>query len=287
MVSSRKAKQKRLICSAIVSALVLALAVTVFFALDSELTSTEYRVELSNLPSELEGYRILVIADLHCAEFGPGQSELISAVQAQNPDLIVLCGDILDSNQFDFAHIEALLDGIGNCPVIAIHGNHENSVSYFDRRDLADLYRKYGVELLVDESVTVDVGDCSFQVSGMDDPSFWGKGDLDYVFKNPPDVTPEEDMFNILLCHRANVYPAVADLGFDLVLSGHLHGGQVRLPFGIGLISPTRQWFPDFTAGVYSEGSSTLVVSRGLGNSVDVPRIFNPPELVTVVLCKK
>ncbi len=280
----RRRKNRKLIFICIGLFILIGLCVLPFAALNDDLTATEYEVELEGLPSGLDGCRVLLIADLHCARFGPAQEELIAAVKSAEPDLTVLCGDILDSRINDTEPIEELLQGICPSPVFAIYGNHENGVSYFDRADLADLYESYGVVLLEDSSATFTLNGEDILVTGMADPAFWGKGDTEFVAQNPPDVSPAEDAFDLLLCHRANLYPAVSGMGFDLVLSGHLHGGQVRIPLLGGLISPAMELFPDYTCGVYRENGSVLVVSRGLGNSVDVPRVFNRPELVTVIL---
>ena len=283
MVKNRKRKRGKA-AVAVIAAVVLALSVTALFALKNDLTVTEYTVSPPNLTQELDGVRIALVADLHNTRFGEDQQELIDEILQGDPDVVVLCGDILDSTEQNLAPIEELLSGISHIPAYAVYGNHENRVSIFDRGDLASLYKSYGVKLLVDGSETITVNGAEICISGMNDPASWGKGDLEFVQNNPPDVTPSENSFNILLCHRANIYPAISDLGFDLVLAGHLHGGHVRLPFIGGLIAPNRELFPKYTSGIYSEGSSVLVVSRGLGNSTDFPRIFNAPELVFVTL---
>lgn len=277
----RKKAFVRLVCCLLAAAALVLLCV---YALRDGLTVSEYEVSPENLPAEMDGFRIALIADLHCARFGENQSELCGAVRALSPDLVVLCGDILDSTLCDFEPVEELLRGLSGLTVAAVYGNHENSVSYYDRAELAELYEKYGVTLLSDDSVILTTNGVSFCVSGAADPSCWGKNDLEYVREHLPQCRPADGMFNLLLCHRANIYPALSGLGFDLVLSGHLHGGQIRIPFVGGLISPSRELFPDYTSGVYSENGSLLVVSRGLGNSIKIPRVFNPPELVSVVL---
>ncbi|MBR4940895.1 MAG: metallophosphoesterase [Clostridia bacterium] len=285
MVSSgRKKKNRRLAVLIAVFAVVLILALTALQALRDDLELTGYEVSLENLPQELDGYKILLVADLHSERFGEEQTELLVLANSTGADLTVLCGDIPDSTNYDLLPIQEFLSELECSNVLAVYGNHENGVTYFDRKDLAELYSANGVQLLVDSSAILNHNGTDFSVSGMNDPGFWGKGDLEYVTENPPAVTPEDGMFNILLCHRANLYPAISGLGFDLILSGHLHGGQVRIPFVGGLISPSREFFPDYTGGVYDDGDSVMIVSRGLGNVVDFPRIFNPPELVLVTL---
>lgn len=284
MVNKRK---KAIALFALALILILAFSLTALYALKDDLTSTQYEITPQNLPCELNGIKIALIADLHNTRFGEAQEELISATLQEDPDIVVLCGDILDSTNQDITAIEELLKGISHLPVFSVYGNHENRVSIFDRGDLANLYKSYGVTLLVDKSETLNINDAEICISGMDDPAFWGRGDLEFVQNNPPDVTPSKDAFNILLCHRANVYPAINDLGFDLVLAGHLHGGHVRIPFVGGLISPNRELFPKYTSGVHYEADSVMVVSRGLGNPTDFPRLFNSPELVFITLLSK
>ena len=284
MVRPDKKRKGALWVIALILLLTLVFSLTALFALKDDLTVTEYKISPQDLPGDLNGVRIALVADLHNEEFGNDQAELISAICLSEPDIIVLCGDILDSIEQDLEPIEELLEGISHIPTYAVYGNHENRVSIFDRGDLASLYKSYGVTLLVDSFETITINNAELCITGMNDPAAWGKGDLEFVQNNPPSVTPSETAFNILLCHRANIYPAISDLGFDLILSGHLHGGHVRIPLVGGLIAPNRELFPKYTSGVYYENSSCLVVSRGLGSNYEIPRIFNPPELVIITL---
>ena len=95
------------------------------------------------------------------------------------------------------------------------------------------------------------------------------------------------DVFKILLAHRPKMFPLYSEYGFDLVLSGHAHGGQVRLPFADGLIAPNQGFFPEYTSGEYKRGNCTMIVSRGLGNSIIPQRLFNHPEIVVLTLSKE
>lgn len=284
MVKRRTKKKTGLILLCVWLVIIILFCTVPLLAFDSRLRSTEYTVSSPSVPEGLDGIRILLIADLHCERFGEDQSELIAAALKTSPDLAVLCGDILDSGHNDLEPVAELLSGLDGIETFAVFGNHENGLTREDREALTLLYEEHGVTLLSDESVGLSFNGAELWVSGMKDPAFWGMGDTEFVRENPPDVAPKEGAFNVLLCHRANLFPATSELGFDLVLSGHLHGGQVRIPLVGGLVSPNMELFPDYTSGLYSENGSFMAVSRGLGNSVDLPRIFNPPELVTVIL---
>ncbi|MBQ5972718.1 MAG: metallophosphoesterase [Oscillospiraceae bacterium] len=279
----RRALRGLILCLAVCAVLAALCGLTIL-ALRDDLGTTEYRLAYDDLPDGLDGFRIALIADLHSEYFGDGQRVLLDAVDEARPDVVVLCGDILDSTSRDFAPIEALLAGLTGRRVFAVNGNHENAVTYAERLRLEALYREYGVTFLKDETVVLDIGVASLTLSGMDDPAVWNGDEVGFLAGHRPDVAPDPDGFSLLLCHRANLFPETGTWGYDLVLSGHIHGGQVRLPLIGGLISPTRRLFPKYDAGVFRENGSVMVVSRGLGNQFDWPRVFNPPELVLVEL---
>jgi len=273
------------------------ICVLAFFALDNNLTLTEYTFASERLPESFDGYKILAVCDLHSQEFGGHQSELIECINAVNPDIIVLLGDIIDAKNPLFEPLENLLSGIySDYTIYAISGNHENALSYSDFTTLKKLYSSYSVTFLRDEGIELSLRDSSDSIMlwGGDDPPVWNDSAIDYIAENGLGVSPTPGMFNIFLYHRANLFPEVYKHGFDLVLSAHLHGGQVRLPLIGGLVSPTRKWFPNYTAGIYTKANSyaeeglpdisTMIVGRGLGNTAEIPRIFNPPEIFTVTL---
>jgi predicted MPP superfamily phosphohydrolase len=324
--AKKRKKGKKLKKWLIITALLLAvICVLSFFAFDNALTLTEYTFESERLPEGFDGFKILAICDLHSQEFGKDQSELIALVKSENPDLVVLLGDIIDSRKALFEPLEALLKGISSdYAVYAVLGNHEKALSYARQKKLEKMYESYGVTLLKGEGVVLYADKTAFSYEkiarlngntplspakievytgrtdefmllwGGDDPPVWNDGDLKYIAENGIGVSPMPEVFNIFLYHRANLFPEVYKYGFDLTLSAHLHGGQVRLPFVGGLISPTRRLFPKYTAGMHDKAidsplqglpkDSTMIVGRGLGNTAKIPRVFNPPEVFTVTL---
>lgn len=280
----RKKTKKKLLVFLIVLAV---LAVAVFFALWQRLTVSRFTLSFAELPPAFDGFRIVQVTDLHCARFGEGQRELCGKIASLEPDILVITGDMLDQNLLDPEPTRELCETFaGKIPMYAVTGNHDLWVARSEFRKLLDIYAEYGVTLLRGDTVELTRGGETIYLHGEDDPAHWGNDTVGYLTENPISVTPVEGAFNILLYHRANAFPALSPLGFDLIVAGHMHGGQVRLPFIGGLVSPTREYFPDYTAGRYSVNGTQMVVGRGLGNAVSVPRVFNPPELVLITLTR-
>lgn len=281
MKAKRRPRHRALI---VIAAIAAAIAAILFFGLRTDLQVSRYTLSFSSLPAQFDGCRIALITDLHSERFGDGQSELLNALADAKPDIVVLAGDIIDSVKLDFAPVEELCAGLEGCTVYAVYGNHEAALSYSDARRLRKLYSDAGVELLIDETVLYERGGESIAVTGMDDPYYYGQHLAAYLENHPIELAPAEGVFNLLIAHRADAFPALRGLGFDLVLSGHLHGGQIRLPIIGGLLSQSREWFPKYSAGKYSESGTTMIVGRGLGNPISIPRVFNRPELVIITL---
>lgn len=252
--------------------------------------TTVTQVELSGLPGEFDGLRIAHLSDIHGHEYGEGSKELIAMVAEQEPDLIVLTGDIIDQ-EGQLMMIPALAKGLAAiAPCYYVTGNHEWSLEWSQKtgivKTLKSLLENNGVTVLSNEYVVLERNGASVVLAGIDDPN--GYADQ----KTPEELSAEIEaeqpgLFTILLAHRNDAFDRYAAAGYDLVLSGHGHGGIVRLPFTDGLLSPARTLFPTWTAGVYTLGDSTLFVSRGLGNNT-VPingfRLFNRPDLAILEL---
>lgn len=263
----------------------LVLAVLIGSAFWQRLTISRFTVSSAKLPEAFDGFRIVQITDLHCTSFGEQQEQLCRKIESLEPDLIVLTGDMNDQHRLDLEPTRALCAAFsGRVPMYAVTGNHDLWVSSSEFQKLRALYEEYGVVLLRGDTVALSQGDAVIYLHGEDDPAHWGNNTVGYLSEHPLSVTPEPGAFNILLYHRANAFPVTSTLGFDLVISGHMHGGQVRLPFVGGLVSPTQEFLPDYTAGMYQENGTTMIVGRGLGNAVSIPRIWNPPEIVCITL---
>jgi len=239
----------------------------------------------ADLPEAFAGYKIAQISDLHNAEFGRENRTLIGMLERQTPDMIVITGDMVDSNHMDVdVAIEFAENIAGIAPCYYITGNHEGWLeTEYDRLEKGLI--NAGVMVLHDEAVVLEKGGESIRLIGMDDPTF-----RSYHAGPPFGMTlqklKDETVFTILLSHRPERFDAYVQAGVDLVFSGHAHGGQFRIPFVGGLVAPDQGVFPEYDAGVYTEGTTTMVVSRGIGNSIIPVRINNRPELVVVELQK-
>lgn len=237
-----------------------------------------------DLPQGFDGCRAVVLGDLHSASFGEGNERLLEAVEAQEPEYIFLVGDLLDSlRDVPEGYAEETAAALAAiAPTYYVTGNHEWAVGHVP--ELKKALEAQGVTVLSNRSVTLERGGDTVVLAGIDDPN--GYADQ----KSPEAVAAEVravygDPFWILLAHRNNYFPGhYSRLGADLVVSGHGHGGPIRLPFTDGLLSTDRTFFPSYTAGLYEEDGSTLFVTRGLGNSGRTFRLFDRPEVAVVTL---
>lgn len=249
-----------------------------------------YRITSSNLPKAFDGFRIAQLSDLHNCQMGKNNEKLISVLRAEAPDIIVITGDMIDSRN---AEVDIALRLAQELVVIApcyyVPGNHEARVSEYDslKAGLIEL----GVTVLENAKVTIESSGEKMTLAGVVDPSFktdYLKGDDTAVMGSIlTELLDEEDGYTILLSHRPELFEVYAQHTVDLVFSGHAHGGQFRIPFVGGLIAPNQGLFPKYDAGIYEQENTTMVVSRGIGNSVIPFRINNRPEIVLVELASQ
>lgn len=261
--------------------LFFAMVVITIKSINYDLQITNYTVQFENLPDSFDGYKIVQISDLHKSMFGEGQSDLINAVINSEPDLIVFTGDMIDKKLDSLKYIEPLVYGIKDkAPIIAINGNHELEVPDLYNQ-LKELYKDNNITLLEDEIYTIN--------KNQDKINIYGSIFRFYNIQNYL-MTPEADSFNILLYHASNRFDIVKKFGYDFVLSGHNHGGIIRLPLIGGLINNSRSLFPKYDLGLFEYNNTQMIVSAGLGDAyfsdILVPRINNPPEIVIITLKK-
>ena len=282
-----RGRSSRLILS--ISAVATAIAtLTVFlYSQNNWLQLTRIPVELSQLPPAFDGYRIIHLSDLHGKGFGKEQQRLLKLVAAERPDLIVFTGDLTDSGTADEQKrsLQLMRGLVALAPVYLITGNHDQTVGGFE--PLQSDLEKAGVIVLRNEAVLLPRGGDVIRLSGIDDPQFDAYvGSKTSVRENMAEVLQEVPpaRFNLLLAHRPELIAEYANAGYDLVLAGHAHGGQVRLPFIGGLVAPGQGFNPRYTAGAYAEFGTTMIVSRGLGNSIIPQRLFNRPQVIAITL---
>lgn len=250
---------------------------------------TRYSVENERLPAVFDHYKIAVVSDLHNAELGEDNKRLVSAIEKEKPDMIAITGDLVDSGRTDIGVAENLIRQLAmTAPCYYVTGNHEAWIGE-QYQKLEKILLNEGVVILHDQSVSMTKNDETIQIVGLDDPDFT---DRDSSIQESMLERKLEEMeltggFCILLSHRPEVFNAYVAENIDLVLCGHAHGGQFRIPGVGGLVAPNQGLLPKYDAGEYSENNTTMIVSRGIGNSVIPVRINNRPEIVVVELrCK-
>lgn len=261
---------------------------SIFLYVQNNLISiTEVNIKSSKIPSTFKGFKILQISDLHNKKFGNNQETLIQKVKDENPDVIVITGDLIDSKSYDAkVSMELIRELVMEYPIYFVTGNHEKWSGKYN--DLEKELKKHHVIILRNEHVTIQKGEQKINLLGIDDPAFVaGNRDernvvKDEILKAKFEMKPHT--YNVLLSHRPEFLVEYAKEKIDLVLSGHAHGGQVRLPFIGGLVAPNQGAFPTYTAGLYEKQNTHMIVSRGLGNSIIPQRILNRPEIVVVQL---
>ena len=250
-----------------------------------------YSVEASGI---VRPVRIALITDLHSCDYDEGQRKLLDSVEAEKPDLILLGGDIFDDDLPD-GNTETVLRELGRrYPCYYVTGNHEYWSGEERFQAKMAILEACGITRLSGEVATVDIGDSRICICGVDDPCAWEynggftEHPLGSFTEQVAKVASEADegAYTILLTHRPEFFDVYSQYNFDLVLAGHAHGGQWRIP-GIlnGLWAPDQGLFPDYAGGKYEKDDTVMIVSRGLAReSTRVPRWYNRPELVMIEL---
>lgn len=261
----------------------LLLLVLAALVLDSRvhLQVTVRELSFDRLPAGMDGLRVVHLSDLHGMEFGRDNSRLTELVRLQRPDLIALTGDLAE-HEGHLPAVESLLRGLAPlAPVYYVSGNHEWAGGVLPQ--VKALMERYGAVCLENEFFPFEKNGASILIAGVEDPNGWA----DMI---RPDALAASlrarypDTFVLWLGHRNYWVKRYGTLPVDLILCGHAHGGVVRLPLIGGLLNTDVSFGAEYEAGVYSSGSFLMEVSRGLGNSIPIPRFLNRPEVVTLIL---
>ena len=280
----------------IIIALFLIIIMIFCYCQNNSIIVTNINYVNSKIPNSFNGYKILHISDLHNKEFGKNQKKLISLTKELNPDIIVVTGDLIDSRRttIDDMHIALsyMKSAIDIAPVYYVSGNHEERSNLYN--DLKIALEECGVINMGDTHKDIELNGDIISLLGLADissnsiiSSKYNTSPLgfDEILGNLK--TESNNKFTILLSHRPELIKLYSRENIDLVFSGHAHGGQIRLPFLGGLIAPNQGFFPKYTNGIHKLNSTSLVISRGLGNSLAPQRLFNRPEVVVVNLSNK
>lgn len=266
------------------------LAIVFFNYQNNNIKTSKILYKNSRIPDSFDQFKIIHISDLHNKKFGNKQIKLLKKIKEENPDIIVVTGDIIDRRRFDLLVAIDFIKGAKEiAPVYYSAGNHEAWSFKYDEVDQA--LRLAGAVVLNNESKKIVINGESIDIIGLKDAAFDNSENtkdlnLKNFIENLRGFSKPKD-FSVLLSHRPEIFKLYSESEIDLVFSGHAHGGQIRLPFIGPLFAPNQGLFPKYTSGVYKRDKTSLVVSRGLGNSLMPIRLFNQPEIVKVVLQKE
>lgn len=263
---------------------------------------TKYEIENEKIPKEFNNFKIVQISDLHNKSFGKDNKRLLETIDSQNPDIVVITGDLVEGDNKDFNIALNLIDELlKKYKVYHIIGNHEQKSlikkhkelykTYFDK-----LYKKNIVNL-DNEKIRIKKDGKYINIYGLIIPLEY----YPYFFKNYENKNMKleqdfinnklgeinRDEYNILLAHTPFFFEDYEKYGVDLVLSGHVHGGIIRLPKVGGLLSPNREFFPKYDFGKYIKNNTTMLLSKGLGGSKVLIRFACKPEIVSITLKSK
>lgn len=287
LLEKRRLSKKAI--SVLLSLLVIFSAVTVWGNITLDVEFIDLKTD--KLTEVFDGYKIAHVSDYHNTKNTFLTDAVLSALNEEKPDIILLTGDLVDCRKTDIAKGIEFVEEISKiAPVYYVTGNHECNISIDSQQAFDDMIadlKALGVTVLRNEKsvVELDSGE-HFNLFGIDDPYFHCENFTQIMETTDglcSELVIDRDEFNVLLAHHPEQLEVYAQYGFDYVYSGHAHGGQGRL-FGIGLIAPDQGLFPKYTSGTYTEGDTTLVVSRGIGNSIAPVRIFDRPHLIITTI---
>lgn len=248
---------------------------------NSHFQVTFYRVTSSHVSEKL---RVLFLSDLHLREYGEHNEELIQTVQELDPDLILLGGDLVTFSNPEYENMLSLCRSLADvAPLYGVLGNHESEMIYGGVDDqLAEKFSEAGVQLLRNETRTIQIGENNVELIGLEGAlkDFYKYGASDCV----ESLSRQYDTFRICINHVPMAFvDYMQDAPFDLALAGHTHGGLIRLPVLGRLYTAEEGLFPEYAGGMYQlDSGAPLIVGCGLGDSNQIPRVYNPPELVLV-----
>lgn len=255
---------------------------------DKALEVNTITISSSRLPPSFSGFRIAQVSDLHNVELGENNTRLLQMLSDSAPDTIAITGDLVDAGHPNIGiALNFVKRAVQIAPVYYVTGNHEASLPQYE--ELRTELELLGAVVLEDEAVQLKHQGAEIVLIGLSDPDFTIKGNM---FEEVPamvstklyDLMDAENSYTILLSHRPELFDSYVGCRVDLVLCGHAHGGQFRLPFVGGLVAPNQGLFPKYDAGIYTDSRTSMVVSRGIGNSIIPFRFNNPPEIVMIEL---
>ena len=281
-------REKRMVTIAIIISVIILFSAFCWWS-NNGLMVTEIEYKNNEIPKEFDGYRIVQLSDLHNKEFGDNQKRLVEKVKEANPDIIIMTGDMIDNYDDDMTPtIDLIQEAVKIAPCYFVTGNHEVDMIHWE--PLKKEIEGMGVPVLDSKVVELKKGDSTIELLGLKDANFITADEHKYadpIQSDLDELVKGKSEFKILLAHRPEYFEwySKPNSKIDLVFSGHAHGGQIRIPFiNQGVVAPGQGLFPKLTEGITTKNDTSIIVSRGLGNSIIPLRVFNRPEVVVVTL---
>ena len=252
---------------------------------NTTLQVTKYDITDNKLPENFNNFKIVQISDYHNTNSTKLSKNLIKEIKKQEPNIIVLTGDLIDARKTNINIAINFIKQIKDiAPIYYITGNHEASSSEYKK--LKEEMINLGINILENKVAVIQKNNEQLNLIGINDPKFTKEvsiGDSEIIRRQIDNLKYDKDIYTILLSHRPEAFNTYVNKNINLILSGHAHGGQIRIPFIGGVIAPNQGLFPEYTSGKYKKENSTMVVSRGIGNSIIPFRINNRPELKYII----
>ncbi len=281
-------KKKKIIIIVLIIILSLFLSIYLYYE-NTKLYISEYNVINNKVANDFDNYKIVQISDLHNTKSKTLIKSLTKEIKKQKPNIIVITGDLIDSKKYDLQLAVNFIKEIKDiAPIYFVSGNHEFWSKKYE--EINSILTEEGVIILDNKFDKIIINDDNIIILGLKDPSFYPReisNQINYDLKETIDKIDNSNCFKLLLSHRPELFGTYVENDIDLVLTGHAHGGQIRIPLIGGLIAPDQGLFPKYTSGIFTKNNTSMIVSRGIGNSILPFRINNRPELVIITLNSK
>lgn len=267
----------------------LALLSTLIYLDNKLLKISEYEIKSDKIPKEFNKFKIVHLSDFHSHAFIGKNNKIIEKINKKNPNIIIMTGDMVNKYDKKFYRFLDLAEVLSKkYKIYYIVGNHEQRLKKHDLNLILKKLNQFGIKILRNERIILKGEKEYINIYGIDIPLAF------YKIRNKPTNIDEiineklkkcsDKEYNILLAHNPLYFEKYAKYNLNLTLSGHVHGGMIRLPFIGGLLSPERKLFPKYSGGLYEINNKKLIVSKGLGHSKPLIRIFNMPEILSITL---
>lgn len=281
-------KKKTIIIISIIIAILVLCGLYLYYE-NTKLQVSHYNIINNNIPVDFNNYKIVQISDFHNTKSKTLTNNLIEELKEQRPNIIVLTGDLIDSNKTNVEVVINFIKKINNiAPIYYVSGNHEANISNYTK--IKEQLEENKVIILDNKTEVLKINESEINLIGIDDPRMANENfvsDSEIIKAELDNAKYNGIKYSILLSHRPELFDTYVQKELDLILVGHAHGGQIRIPFIGGIIAPNQGFFPKYTSEIFEENKTTMIISRGIGNSILPFRINNRPELVVITLNNK